>query len=46
MNTIITIKKDDELFPEAFRAIGDDCPSQIYVMGNVNLLKKPITWLL
>ena len=40
MNTIITIKKDDELFPEAFRAIGDDCPPQIYVMGNVNLLKK------
>ena len=40
MNTIITIKKDDELFPEAFRAIGDDCPSQIYVMGNVNLLKE------
>ena len=40
MNTIITIKKDDELFPEAFRAIGDDCHSQIYVMGNVNLLKK------
>ena len=40
MNTIITIKKDDELFPEAFRAIGDDGPSQIYVMGNVNLLKK------
>ena len=40
MNTIITIKKDDELFPEAFRAIGDDCHSQIYVMGNVNLLKE------
>ena len=40
MNTIFTIKKDDELFPEAFRAIGDDCHSQIYVMGNVNLLKK------
>ena len=40
MNTIITIKKDDELFPEAFKAIGDDCHSQIYVMGNVNLLKK------
>ena len=38
MNTIFTIKKDDELFPEAFRAIGDDCHSQIYVMGNVNLL--------
>ena len=40
MNTIITIKKDDELFPEAFKAIGDDCHSQIYVMGNVNLLKE------
>lgn len=40
MNTIFTIKKDDELFPEAFRAIGDDCHSQIYVMGNVNLLKE------
>ena len=40
MNTIFTIKKDDELFPEAFRAIGDDCHSQIYVMGKVNQLKK------
>ena len=40
MNTIFTIKKDDELFPEAFKAIGDDCHSQIYVMGNVNLLKE------
>lgn len=40
MNTIFTIKKDDELFPETFRAIGDDCHSQIYVMGNVNLLKE------
>ena len=40
MNTIITIRKDDELFPEAFRTIGDECPSQIYVMGNVELLKE------
>ena len=40
MNTIFTIKKDDELFPEAFRAIGDDCHSQIYVMGNVKKKKK------
>lgn len=40
MNTIITIEKGDELFPEAFKAISDDCPQRIYVMGNVNLLKE------
>lgn len=40
MNDIITIMRDDVLFPEAFRAIDDECPSQIYVMGNVDLLKE------
>ena len=37
---IITIKKNDPLFPEAFKAIGSDCPETIYVMGNVDLLKS------
>ena len=36
---IITIKKEDDLFPMAFNAIGDDCPDVIYAMGNVELLK-------
>ena len=37
---IITIKKTAPLFPEAFKAIGDDCPQVIYAMGNVDLLKS------
>ena len=36
---IITIKKEDDLFPMALKAIGDDCPNVIYAMGNVELLK-------
>ena len=27
---IITIKKEDDLFPMALKAIGDDCPNVIY----------------
>ena len=40
MNGIITINKNDELFPVAFKAIGEDCPEKIYVLGDVNLLKE------
>lgn len=40
MAHIITINKNDELFPEAFRAIGKDCPERIYAMGNLDLLKS------
>lgn len=40
MAQIITINKEDELFPEAFKAIGDDCPERIYAMGNLDLLKR------
>lgn len=37
---IITLKKGDELFPNAFKAIGDECPKQIYALGNIDLLKE------
>ena len=37
---IITIKKNDPLFPEAFKAIGSDCPETIYVIGNLDLSKS------
>ena len=40
MAQIITINKNDELFPEYLRAIGNDCPDRIYVMGNIDLLKS------
>ena len=40
MAQIITINKNDELFPESFRAIGEDCPERIYAMGNLDLLKN------
>ena len=40
MAQIITINKEDELFPEAFKAIGEDCPGRIYAMGNLDLLKR------
>ena len=40
MEQIITINKEDELFPEAFKAIGEDCPEKIYAMGNLDLLKR------
>ena len=40
MAQIITINKNDELFPESFKAIGEDCPERIYVMGNIELLKS------
>ena len=30
MAQIITINKNDELFPESFKAIGEDCPERIY----------------
>lgn len=40
MAQIITIKKSDDLFPESLRKIGEECPEQIYAMGNLELLKK------
>jgi DNA processing protein len=40
MAQIITINKEDELFPKAFKAIGEDCPERIYAMGNLDLLKR------
>ncbi len=40
MAQIITINKNDELFPESFRAIGEECPERIYVMGDLDLLKS------
>jgi len=40
MAQIITINKNDDLFPESFRAIGEDCPKRIYVMGNIDLLNS------
>jgi len=40
MAQIITINKNDELFPDSFRAIGKDCPERIYVMGNIDLLNS------
>ena len=40
MAQIININKEDELFPEAFKAIGEDCPERIYAMGNLDLLKR------
>ncbi len=39
-NTIIIINESDELFPSEFTAIGEDCPSVIYAMGNLDLLKS------
>lgn len=40
MAQIITINKNNKLFPEAFRAIGEYCPERIYAMGNLDLLKS------
>lgn len=40
MEQIKTIRKNDELFPDAFKAIGEDCPEVIYAMGNMELLKS------
>lgn len=40
MAQIITINKEDEFFPEASKAIGEDCPERIYAMGNLDLLKR------
>ncbi len=37
---IITINKNDPRFPEALKAIGDECPETIYAMGDVELLKS------
>ena len=44
MAQIITINKEDEFFPEAFKAIGEDCPERIYAMGNLDLLKREQAW--
>ena len=40
MAQIITINKEDEFFPEAFKAIEEDCPERNYAMGNLDLLKR------
>lgn len=40
MAQIITINKNDDLFPESFKAIGEDCPERIFAMGNLELLKS------
>lgn len=40
MAQIITIDKNDDLFPESFKAIGEDCPERIFAMGNLELLKS------
>lgn len=40
MNKIITINRNDKLFPESFKSIGEDCPKRIYAMGNLDLLKN------
>ena len=40
---IITINKNDPRFPEALKAIGDECPETIYAMGDVELLKSTDT---
>ena len=37
---IITIHKDDELFPMALKTIGEDCPKILYALGNIELLKE------
>ena len=37
---IITIKKNDPLFPNTLKAIGSDCPEEIFAMGNIDLLKS------
>ena len=34
MAQITTINKHDELFPESFRAIGEECPERIYAMSS------------
>ena len=40
MKKIITINRNDKLFPESFKSIGEDCPKRIYAMGNLDLLKN------
>ena len=37
---IITIHKNDPLFPKSLKAIGGDCPGTIYALGNTDLLKS------
>lgn len=37
---IITIKKNDPLFPEIFKAIGSVCPEHIGTMHTVRFAKK------
>jgi len=40
MIQIITINKNDELFPESLKVIGEECPERIYALGNLDLLKS------
>ena len=37
---IVTIRKNEDSFPKAFRAIGRECPETIYAMGNLELLRE------
>ena len=37
---IVTIRKNEDSFPKAFRAIGSECPETIYAMGNLELLRE------
>ena len=37
---IITITKKDPRFPNALKAIGNECPDRIYAIGNIELLKS------
>ena len=37
---IITINRNDPRFPEALKAIGDECPETLYALGDVELLKS------
>ena len=40
MAQITTINKNDELFPESLKVIGEKCPERIYALGNLDLLKS------
>lgn len=37
---MVILSKDDENFPDAFRAIGEDFPDKIYCLGNISLLQR------
>ena len=37
---MVILSKEDGNFPEAFRAIGEDCPDKIYCLGDISLLQR------